>query len=47
MHLVDPVLFDVRFIALFETVDQRGHQASALVNRKLQRFLEQLSRLIG
>jgi hypothetical protein len=46
VDLIDPGLFDIRFIALFQTVDQRGHQASALADRKLHRFLEQLFRFI-
>jgi hypothetical protein len=47
VDLLDPGLLDIRFIALFETVDQRGHQASALADRKLHRFFEQLLRLVG
>jgi hypothetical protein len=46
VDLIDPGLLDIRFIALFQTVDQRGHQASALADRKLHRLLEQLFRFI-
>ena len=46
VDLIDPGLFDIRFIALFQTVDQRGHQASALADGKLHRLLEQLFRFI-
>ncbi len=47
MNLIDPGLLDIRFVALFQAVDQRGHQASALPDRKLHRFVEQLFRFIA
>jgi len=47
MNLIDPGLLHIRFIAVVEAVDQRGYQASALADRKLHRFFEQLLSLIS